>query len=154
MCMKDENNANTMHRKRHISYSEFEITLICTLLKIPPNRHLSFKGTVDILLHKPLFIECICLVFKSLLKEGSWNIRTKFDGSLDQNNTVLENFGSIAFQDIAGQYSQRHVYRLQNTNFIPNFYILKSCKVSKLLHLFYKSVCSRACTSQSCSALK
>lgn len=71
MCTKDENNANTMHKKQHISYSEFENTLTCTLLTIPPNRHLSFKGTVDIILHEPLFIECICLVFKSLLKEGS-----------------------------------------------------------------------------------
>jgi len=30
------------------------MTLTCTLLKIPHNRPLFFKGSVDIVLHKPL----------------------------------------------------------------------------------------------------
>lgn len=60
-----------MHRMQH-TYAEFEITLTCTLLKIPHNRpFFSPKVTADILLHKPFFNVCIYLVFRTLLKEGS-----------------------------------------------------------------------------------
>lgn len=110
--------------------------------------------TVDILLHKPFSNECIYLVFRSLLKEGSWNTHTIFDDFLDQKNSVLENFSSIIFQDIAGQHSQRMFIDSKILISYPISTHSESCKVSELSHFYYKSVFSRAWTSRSLSSLK
>lgn len=109
----------------HIQHMHVKYTVcvqhLCICLRI---------GTQVYTMHKPLSKECIHFGFQIFARRGELKHPHKFwwfSGSKQYCSRKLQFNPFPDTQD--GQHSQRHIYRLQNTNLIPTFYILKALEI-------------------------